>query len=72
MTGYTIGTMFIRAYEQGERTYLAMLCRGYGKDSHLYVTKKAIKGYEWAFLAVSFALIISTPVLVWYGIVHFF
>lgn len=72
MLGYTIGTMFIRAYEQGERTYLAMLCRGYGKDSHLYVTKKALKRYEWAFLAASFALIISTPILVWNGILHFF
>lgn len=28
--GYTIGTMFLRSYEQGERTYTCMLCRGYG------------------------------------------
>jgi len=28
--GYTIGTMFVRSYEQGERTYMCMLCRGYG------------------------------------------
>jgi len=27
--GYTIGTMFIRSYEQGERVYTSMLCRGY-------------------------------------------
>jgi len=28
--GYTIGTIFLRSYEQGERTYTCMLCRGYG------------------------------------------
>jgi len=26
--GYTIGMFFIRSYEQGERTYTSMLCRG--------------------------------------------
>ena len=29
--GNTVGTMFLRSYEQGERTYTAMLCRGYGR-----------------------------------------
>lgn len=37
--GYAVGTMFIRAYEQGERTYISMLCRGYSKDSFLHVSK---------------------------------
>ena len=29
--GYTVGTIFIRSYEQGERVYTSMLCRGYGR-----------------------------------------
>ena len=29
--GYTVGTIFIRSYEQGERVYTSMLCRGYGQ-----------------------------------------
>ena len=40
--GYTIGTMFIRSYEQGERVYTSMLCRGYGRQSHLFYKEKRI------------------------------
>ena len=44
--GYTLGTMFIRSYEQGERTYTAMLCRGYGRDAFLLVPKKPLLARE--------------------------
>lgn len=63
--GYTIGTMFIRSYEQGERVYTSMLCRGYGRDSHLFITKKPLLSREWAFLACSLLFIIAIPVSVW-------
>ncbi|MDD1718348.1 MAG: cobalt ECF transporter T component CbiQ [Methanoregulaceae archaeon] len=49
--GYTVGTLFIRSYEQGERTYTSMLCRGYGKDSHIFLEKKPLRSGDWAFLA---------------------
>jgi cobalt/nickel transport system permease protein len=57
--GYTIGTFFVRSYEQGERTYTAMLCRGYGRHSHVFVAKKPLVPADWAFLAVG----IAVPVL---------
>ena len=41
--GYTIGTIFIRSYEQGERVYTSMLCRGYGRDSHIFLYKKTLE-----------------------------
>ncbi len=41
--GYTISSLFIRSYEQGERTYQSMLCRGYNADANVYVTKKKIE-----------------------------
>jgi len=63
--GYTIGTMFIRSYEQGERVYISMLCRGYGKHSHLFIKKKMLNTAEWTFLVVSMAFIIIMPVWVW-------
>jgi len=63
--GYTIGTMFIRSYEQGERVYTSMLCRGYGRDSHLFITKKPLRAGEWAFLSLSMLLVIAIPVSVW-------
>jgi cobalt/nickel transport system permease protein len=65
MLGYAIGTMFVRAYEQGERTYMAMLCRGYGKDSHLFITKKPLLHRDWAFLITGMIIVVAVPVLVW-------
>lgn len=62
---YEIGTIFIRSFEQGERTYTSMLCRGYGKESHILITKKPLKIAEWAFLAGTFAFIVATSVLTW-------
>lgn len=63
--GYTIGTMFIRSYEQGERVYISMLCRGYGKKSHLFLKKKEFSTAEWAFLATGLLFVILIPVTVW-------
>ncbi|MCU0632663.1 MAG: cobalt ECF transporter T component CbiQ [Methanolinea sp.] len=62
---YTIGTLFIRSYEQGERTYMAMLCRGYGRESHLYIRKKPVLLRDYAFLAAGLLVVIFTPVLAW-------
>jgi cobalt/nickel transport system permease protein len=61
--GYTLGTMFIRSYEQGERTYIAMACRGYGRDAYLLVQKKPILIREWAVLVACMAVVIGAPVL---------
>jgi cobalt/nickel transport system permease protein len=63
--GYTIGTMFIRSYEQGERVYMSMLCRGYGKGSHLFITKKPLRNSEWLFLAFCLIVAVTVPVSVW-------
>ena len=62
---YAVGTLFIRSYEQGERTYTAMLCRGYGKESHLYITKKPLQNREWAFLCAGIAIVVTTPVILY-------
>jgi cobalt/nickel transport system permease protein len=63
--GYILGTLFIRAYEQGERVYISMLCRGYGRHSFLYVKKKPLNRGDIAFLFLSMAFIIAIPVSVW-------
>jgi cobalt/nickel transport system permease protein len=63
--GYTTGTMFIRSYEQGERVYTSMLCRGYGRDSHLFIAKKPLLAQEWAFLSFSLLFIIAVPLTIW-------
>jgi cobalt/nickel transport system permease protein len=64
--GYTIGTLFIRSYEQGEQTYVAMLCRGYGKNSHIFVRKKPFNRNDVIFLVGSFSFIIFVPLFVFF------
>ena len=59
--GYTVGTIFIRSYEQGERVYTSMLCRGYGKNSHVFIGRKPLRAGEWAFLGVGLLTIVALP-----------
>jgi len=70
--GYLIGTMFIRSYEQGERVYTSMLCRGYGRDSFLYIKKKPLGRGDTAFLCISLAFVIAIPVAVWLTAIRLF
>jgi len=63
--GYTVGTIFIRSYEQGERVYTSMLCRGYGRNSHIFVTKKPLRLAEWSFLAFTLFFACAVPLGVW-------
>ena len=68
--GYTIGTIFIRSYEQGERVYTSMLCRGYGSKSHIFLIKKPLKRTEWIELTTCMIFIIAIPVVVWVAAVR--
>jgi cobalt/nickel transport system permease protein len=70
--GYTVGTIFIRSYEQGERVYTSMLCRGYGRHSFLYVKKKPLGKGDLAFLSVSIIFVIAVPVIFWQTAIRFF
>lgn len=54
--GYTISSLFVRSYEQGERTYQSMLCRGYNQ-AHVYVARKNISFADILFLALTIAVI---------------
>src|SRR5512136_675082 len=63
--GYTVGTIFVRSYEQGERVYTSMLCRGYGKDSHIFLVKKPLRAAEWSFLVFCLFFVVAVPVTVW-------
>lgn len=61
--GYAVGTLFLRSYEQGERVYTSMCCRGYGKHSHLVFEKKPLSRAEWAFLSVSLFIALSALII---------
>jgi cobalt/nickel transport system permease protein len=63
--GYTVGTIFIRSYEQGERTYTSMLCRGYGANAGLYIRRKPLRHGEIAFFAATFGFIVLSTIVVY-------
>lgn len=63
--GYTVGTIFIRSYEQGERTYTSMLCRGYGVNAGLYIRKKPLRIGEIVFFVATLAFIVLSTVLIY-------
>lgn len=50
--GYSISSLFIRSYEQGERTFQSMLSRGYDFEADIFVHKKKIRAPEITFIAV--------------------
>jgi len=63
--GYTVGMIFIRSYEQGERTYTSMLCRGYGANACLHIGKKPLSAGEVSFFAGALTLIALSAVLIY-------
>ena len=65
--------MFIRSYEQGERVYTSMLCRGTVRDSLLCMSQKKPFGRsDLAFLSVSLIFVIAVPVIFWVTAVRLF
>lgn len=62
--GYTIGSLFVRSYEQGERTYQSMLCRGYSADAHVYVGKKKLGASDVFVFMLTITIIGAAQVLV--------
>ncbi len=55
--GYSISSLFIRSYEQGERTFQSMLSRGYDYTTDIFVHKKKIRSPEIAFIAATIIIV---------------
>jgi len=51
--GNSMSSIFIRSYEQGERTYISMLCRGYGSGHEKSYYKTKIRAQDIIFLFLS-------------------
>lgn len=51
--GNSISSIFIRSYEQGERTYISMLCRGYGSGHEKTYYRAKIRAQDIFFLLLS-------------------
>ncbi|MCL7414743.1 MAG: cobalt ECF transporter T component CbiQ [ANME-2 cluster archaeon] len=55
--GHSISALFIRSYEQGERTYQSMLCRAYSADSHVCVDNQKIGARDYLMFSSTLILI---------------
>jgi len=69
---HVIADLPFGSYEQGERVYTSMLCRGYGRHSFLYVKKKPLGRSDLAFLSVSIIFVIAVPVIFWLTAIRIF
>lgn len=63
--GNAAGSLFIRAIDQGERTYVSMCCRGYVPDSSMHFPKKPLAFAEWIFLLFGIGYLFLFPTLVY-------
>ena len=55
---YTISSLFIRSYEQGERTYISMLCRGYSSTEKVYMHKNKVRTTDIVFSVVTVGILV--------------
>lgn len=51
--GNSISSIFVRSYEQGEKTYISMLCRGYGSGHEKAYYRTKIRAQDILFLLLS-------------------
>jgi cobalt/nickel transport system permease protein len=62
VVGHMIGTLFIRAYERGERTFAAMLSRGFDGRMHT-LHRPTLKRADIQFATIVIASVISVRML---------
>lgn len=62
--GHSISAIFVRSYEQGEKTYVSMLCRGYGGGHDKAYYKAKIRTQDIFFLLLSAGSIVCIHIFV--------
>jgi len=60
---HSISSLFIRSYEQGERTFQSMLSRGYDYTADIYIHRKKILAPDAGFIALTILVVVSTQLL---------
>jgi len=67
--GETIGMMFLRSYEQGEKVYFSMLSRGYSDSSNLYAENKKLNIKDFTFIGITLSVIIGLEISRYFSII---
>ncbi len=61
--GYTVGMMFLKAYEQGERVHKSMVSRGFSDASEMFNEKKSPEKSDYIFLISIIILVIVLEII---------
>jgi cobalt/nickel transport system permease protein len=62
--GHSISSIFVRSYEQGEKTYISMLCRGYGSGHEKAYYRTKIRAQDILFLLITTGSIVYIHIFV--------
>ena len=62
--GYTIGMMFLKAYEQGERVHKSMVSRGFSDASEMFDEKKSPDRNDYIYLLSIVAVVVILEILI--------
>ena len=62
--GYTIGMMFLKAYEQGERVHKSMVSRGFSDASEMFNEKKSPEKSDYIYLISIIIIIIILEIII--------
>ena len=61
--GYTIGMMFLKAYEQGERVHRSMVSRGFSDTSEMFDEKKSPEQIDYLYLISIIIIVVILEVI---------
>ena len=62
--GYTIGMMFLKAYEQGERVHRSMVSRGFSDASEMFDEKKSPERSDYLYLFTIILIVIVLEIII--------
>ena len=62
--GYTIGMMFLKAYEQGERVHKSMVSRGFSDASEMFDEKKSPERSDYLYLFTIILIVIVLEIII--------
>ncbi|WP_458454763.1 cobalt ECF transporter T component CbiQ [Methanobrevibacter sp.] len=62
--GYTIGMMFLKAYEQGERVHKSMVSRGFSDASEMFDEKRSPEKSDYLYLLLIVIVVIILEIII--------
>lgn len=62
--GYTIGMMFLKAYEQGERVHKSMVSRGFSDASEMFDEKKSPEKTDYIYIISIIIIVIILEIII--------